>query len=323
MTGPSRFAGALADRYAGRVAWTFVFLIAFLFPITGSTFMNNQEIRARLVLEAYRRAYPDRIDGIEFRDGDWTVSVAGSRFYWANGRLMPEKDRASWAKHLPYVFYAYPDRVRDPRTYSEAYVETLRAEGEAETRISGADHHNGFRSALYGSSSRAGAERQLVKVPLFSRSVSVHKMVADAVRRVDAKVARLAERDPETAAFLKGIGSMGGYNWREIRGTTRRSFHSWGLAIDIQPRKLGSQVIFWEWERERNPDWMLVPPERRWRPPEGVVEAFESEGFAWGGKWELYDPMHFEYRPELFEMNKVLATLGGDGAGGGRVPGGS
>ena len=58
-------------------------------------------------------------------------------------------------------------------------------------------------------------------------------------------------------------------------------------------------------------------------PPEAVVEAFESEGFAWGGKWELYDPMHFEYRPELFEMNKVLATLGGDGAGGGRVPGGS
>jgi hypothetical protein len=311
------------SRYAGRIACAFVFLVAFLFPITGSTFMNNQEIRARLVLEAYRRSYPDRIDSIEFRDGDWTVSVAGSRFYWANGRLMPEKERASWAKHLPYVFYAYPDRIRDPRTYSEAYVETLRAEGEAEARISGEDHHNGFRAALYGSSSRAGAERQLVKVSLFSRSVSVHRMVADAVRRVDARVARIAERDPETAAFLKNIGPMGGYNWREIRGTTRRSFHSWGLAIDIQPRKLGSQVIFWEWERQRNPDWMLVPPERRWRPPEAVVEAFEAEGFAWGGKWELYDPMHFEYRPELFEMNKVLATLGGNDAGGGRTPGGS
>lgn len=317
MTGPSRFA------YAGRVACAFVFLVAFLFPITGSTFMNNQEIRARLVLEAYRRSYPDRIDRIEFKDGDWTVSVAGARFYWANGRLMPEKERAAWAKHLPYVFYAYPDRIRDPLTYSEAYVETLRAEGDAEARISGTDNHNGFRAALYGSSSRAGAERQLVKVPLFSRSVSVHKMVADAVRRVDAKVARIAERDPETAAFLAGIGSMGGYNWREIRGTTRRSFHSWGLAIDIQPRKLGSKVIFWEWERQRNPDWMLVPPEDRWRPPEAVVEAFESEGFAWGGKWELYDPMHFEYRPELFEMNKVLATLGGEDAGGGRIPGGS
>jgi hypothetical protein len=29
------------------------------------------------------------------------------------------------------------------------------------------------------------------------------------------------------------------------------------------------------------------------------VAVFEREGFIWGGKWYHFDPIHFEYRPEL------------------------
>ena len=32
-----------------------------------------------------------------------------------------------------------------------------------------------------------------------------------------------------------------------------------------------------------------------------IVDAFEAEGFAWGGRWYHYDTMHFEWRPELFD----------------------
>jgi hypothetical protein len=181
--------------------------------------------------------------------------------------------------------------------------------------MNGADNHPAFRAALYGSSSRGGAEANLVKAPLFGKTVSVHKMIAAAVRKVDAAVAEAAKRDTDTAEFLAGIGSIGGYNWREIRGTTRRSYHSWGLAIDVQPRRLGNKVTFWEWERERNVDWMLVPLDRRWAPPKTVIEAFEAEGFAWGGKWDFYDTMHFEYRPELHEMKNVFSAVG-DALGG-------
>ena len=38
---------------------------------------------------------------------------------------------------------------------------------------------------------------------------------------------------------------------------------------------------------------------KRWQPPPKVVRAFEQEGFIWGGKWYLFDTMHFEYRPEF------------------------
>ena len=57
---------------------------------------------------------------------------------------------------------------------------------------------------------------------------------------------------------------------------------------------------------------MLVPLENRWKPPEMVIKAFEQEGFIWGGKWPLYDNMHFEYRPELHEFNRLVAGDSGN-----------
>jgi hypothetical protein len=35
--------------------------------------------------------------------------------------------------------------------------------------------------------------------------------------------------------------------------------------------------------------------------PQVIVDAFEAEGFIWGGRWYHYDTMHFEYRPELLD----------------------
>jgi hypothetical protein len=42
-----------------------------------------------------------------------------------------------------------------------------------------------------------------------------------------------------------------------------------------------------------------------------VIRAFENEGFTWGGKWALYDNMHFEFRPELHEINRLIAARAG------------
>ena len=44
---------------------------------------------------------------------------------------------------------------------------------------------------------------------------------------------------------------------------------------------------------------MLIPLSQRWMPPKAVVDIFEQHGFVWGGKWVLWDTIHFEYRPEL------------------------
>ena len=35
------------------------------------------------------------------------------------------------------------------------------------------------------------------------------------------------------------------------------------------------------------------------------IDIFEDEGFIWGGKWMIWDNMHFEYHPELILFNKI------------------
>ncbi|MEU8659475.1 M15 family metallopeptidase [Actinoplanes philippinensis] len=85
-----------------------------------------------------------------------------------------------------------------------------------------------------------------------------------------------------------------GYECRFVAGTTRWSQHSYGLAIDINPRQ--------------NPmirgDYLDPPNSRTWLAREhywpgmmhedGAVPAFTAEGFYWGGKWKtLLDYMHF------------------------------
>jgi len=68
---------------------------------------------------------------------------------------------------------------------------------------------------------------------------------------------------------------------------------------------------YWRWQRP--------PAPLRWRNqiPQAIVDAFEAEGFVWGGRWFHYDTMHFEYRPELLDPGcyppgRIAVAAGGD-----------
>lgn len=257
----------------------------------------------REVLKAYEQAFPDRVRDVSWKEGDWTITVGGTTLFWAQGRILPAEERSQWQKYLPYVFYTYPESPPDPRQYSPEQIEQLRLLGDAERRKNGPDHHPLFRSLLYGGKSRREVEEQIVVMQFLGKRISVHRRIVAPLRRIDTKIQSLAKTNQRVATFLSNIGTIGGYNWREIRGTQRMSFHSWGLAIDIQPKRLGGKVMYWEWG-EKN-DWMLVPLSQRWAPPTEVIQLFEQEGFIWGGKWDLYDQMHFEYRPELHLLKKL------------------
>ncbi len=269
------------------------------------------ETEARIVLEAYGRAFPDRVDEITWRDGDWTIKVNGHIFYWAQGRLLPEGERGAWKSYAPYPMYPYPPLSYGPASYSPEQIEYLRLYGSDSERLNGVDNHDAFRAALYGGTNRVETEQNIVKTTLLGLSVNVHRRIAEALKRIDKALTKAAADSPELAAALAELGSVSGYNWRDIRGTRRRSLHSWGLAVDIMPKKIGDRTIYWGWEKVWNDDWMLVPLENRWTPPEELIAAFERENFIWGGKWDLYDTMHFEYRPELAEIARAARLAGG------------
>ena len=112
---------------------------------------------------------------------------------------------------------------------------------------------------------------------------------AEALRRVSARVDLAMKKDPSLSRMFTKLG--GTFNWRTIAGSDSRSLHSWGVAIDLNTEL----AHYWRNEPQNRP---LI-----WKNsyPQAIVDAFEAEGFVWGGRWYHFDTMHFEYRPELLD----------------------
>jgi hypothetical protein len=129
--------------------------------------------------------------------------------------------------------------------------------------------------------------RRLGRVRFFGLRYPFHELAAPALERVVARLEPQVKDDPSLLPFLRNIG--GTWSWRKIARSKALSAHAWGIAIDLN----ADRAHYWRWRRRGEP---LV-----WqnRVPQAIVDAFEAEGFIWGGRWEHFDTMHFEYRPEL------------------------
>ncbi len=138
--------------------------------------------------------------------------------------------------------------------------------------------------ALYGHDKPA-VLRNVVRAPLASESIQAHKRLQKALSELQAELKPLLAARPDLRKYCK---SMGCQYWRPIAGTSRLSPHSFGIAIDMNPKI----ATYWQWSgMKRHPQQDSYPGE--------LVSLFEKHGFIWGGKWPHYDIMHFEYRPEL------------------------
>lgn len=83
--------------------------------------------------------------------------------------------------------------------------------------------------------------------------------------------------------------SRGTFNYRNISGTNRLSPHAFGIAIDLA----SSKYDYWKWASVRDGEKRLLSY------PKELVNIFENHNFIWGGKWNHFDILHFEYRPEI------------------------
>jgi len=207
------------------------------------------------------------------------VLCSGERFPWDDGRTKPTFDavlndpdleEAMAQRYRPGPFDAppplnfEPGRIRYTPLFAALYG-TTRAAVRANLRPVEWLPKSGGRTVLM--SRVNGADRALAQV-------------SDAIER---------ELPPELRKLA--ANTSGTFNWRTVRGTTRRSMHSFGIAIDIGV----PQSDYWAWNR---PDATGAYRYKN-RFPLEIVEIFERYGFIWGGKWHHFDTMHFEYRPEL------------------------
>ncbi|MBR4826099.1 MAG: M15 family metallopeptidase [Spirochaetaceae bacterium] len=258
-----------------------------------------------LVLESYRLAYPDKKMKVYEKEGDWCIELDGMIFAWADGRLLPFSRRVEAENYGKQIIYPNTGKPRNPKTYTQEDIAELMKKGTKAALAAEKPVDNTFSQFLFQTNDRIVTERNIRSMSFLGHRLNVHKMVLPFFEKIDREIKAAAKTDKETAKFVADISEIGGYNWRTIDGTAgRRSYHSYGLAIDIAV-KGNKKPTYWEWVRTWNNKWMLVPQSSLWLPPETVIKIFEKYGFVWGGTWDEYDTMHFEYRPEL----AVLAYL--------------
>ena len=169
--------------------------------------------------------------------------------------------------------------------------------------------------STYGDSAEA-VRLQLVPVEFLGQTVRFQRALgaAAALERVGRELAAESLLDPSLAEFLLPFTTAqvdlrtATFFWRPIAGTTRMSTHSFGTAIDLNTNVWPQ---YWLWDEQRFDPEKAAKGEAAYRDDHYVPRAapqfhpkavaiFERNGFIWGGKWNHYDTMHFEYRPELF-----------------------
>ncbi len=236
--------------------------------VAGTSGAPPRDLNAKL--DRLVAAYPDFLSG---HDDRRLTLRDGRTFALSDGRT--DKSLAAMIAHpdIDDMFYAAypagaeaappppdfdPGRVRFEPLFDAMYGDCAR--GEVAPKLRGIDwlpRHHGGRVAI-------------------TRVNGIDKALAAVSAELDA----LPARDMH---FL--IPGSGTYSCRDVAGSTARSMHAWGAAIDID----SDAADYWRWS---NAGWHN-------RVPIAIVRIFERHGFIWGGRWSHYDTMHFEYRPEL------------------------
>jgi hypothetical protein len=206
-------------------------------------------------------------------DGAWRARLPGGETYpWDDGKPKSFEEKL-----------AAPD-LED--TFSLPYAPGPIAPVTRENEDPGRIRLDPLFQATYGASEDTV---DVVGISFLGQRLKVHRKVAPAFERVAKRLEAALAKEPQLRPYLTKLG--GTFNWRKIANTDRQSAHSYGVSIDLNT----ARSHYWEWAKPKEPV--------RWanRIPQVLVDAFEAEGFIWGGRWYHYDTMHFEYRPELLD----------------------
>jgi hypothetical protein len=256
---------------------------------------------AEKFMRSLAKAYPEKITAVEYRGGDWAVSMEGRWYYCAGFRLLPEELLPQKESYAPQSFYEYFPDLPEWKAYEGEGVEKMK-NALKNSKNNPPKRDSSFFDTIWDAHTQSQAWGNLVDISFLGKSVQVHKVLAGRLAKIEARIAEAAKTDPEVRRWISEIGSVAAWNWRNVKGVAGRSFHAYAAALDIQPKDYKDLHAYWQWSAVLDGEWYNVPYSQRWHPPDSVIMAFEAYGFCWGGKWALFDTMHFEYRPEIMLM---------------------
>lgn len=254
------------------------------------------------ILEALQQAYPHRIHRYEIHNGDWRILIGEEWLYYANGRFLPQHMLSQWEQYDPIPFYSYPRTLPDftppEGEHRERLQQLLTRRSENPPR-----RHPGLYNAIWQSYDQRSSYEQVKTIYFLGKQTMVHRDLLSVLASIENEINTLALQDPHIAAYIRSIAGVEGYSYRRVADTASLSFHSYGTAIDIVPSNYNGLSPYWLWASQWNSRWYDMDYSERYMPPDSIIEIFEQHGFIWGGKWLLFDTIHFEYRPEILILN--------------------
>ncbi len=271
-------------------------------PLPSELLFHNNPVSifsGEKVIKTLAQAYPKKVTSFGEEEGEWWINVGSKKFAYAQGRLLPWDLKAQWEEWDKQDYYIYPPPLIDPNSWNNSLI--IRAEATFTQRWdSKIKRYPEFSDSLWQINSRRTAEARMVYVRFQGFRVRVHQDLQPIILRLNTQVQSLREQSPGVAAYFRSLKTIDGFNWRPVAGTSSRSLHSYGAALDLVPKTYNGKSAYWRWSYNDTQPWFLDAWNSRYLPPEALVKVFEDHGFVWGGRWFLFDTMHFEYRPELF-----------------------
>ncbi|MDR2784731.1 MAG: M15 family metallopeptidase [Treponema sp.] len=261
------------------------------------------------MVKLFAVAYGGRVGPAVFQDGDWTFEMDGVRWYYAQGRFLSGEDAERPEGFRPQFLYRYspeppggPDEI-SPWRYTANQILSRRQSSVSRMPYRLYSDPGAIRSPLFETIWQARSKEEAFShqrlISFLGRSVQIHQDIVSPLNRVEARIQKLAKNDPEIRQWIGNLQSITGWNWRNVAGSTSRSFHAYGAAVDLLMKVQPGMETYWQWTAAKGIDWRSIPAEKRQNPPVAAIRAFEEQGFIWGGRWARYDTMHFEYHPEL------------------------
>ena len=303
-----------------RIFFIVSFILFSQFSFSQNDFSSPKEFDARLLtnfVKAVKVSYPENFVnfGFDINEQLWFIDLKNDdvkktqekekRFFYKNARILPKENLSDWKNFNPISTEFYPQEMPNPNEFSDFKIAFLKDMSSSENR----DEYKPscftlVQNFLYQAYTPKQVEPQIITIEFLDWKVRIHKKIEKPLLNIDKKIRNLALTNKEINNFLKMPTVITGYNWREVRDNENRSSHSWGISVDIVPKRYGSKQIYWKWTQDfYNDGWITYPIKKRWMPPEEVISIFESEGFIWGGKWDIWDNMHFEYHPEILKLS--------------------
>ena len=261
-------------------------------------------------LNLFEKAYPQ----VQFKKSfdknvnDWKIEISVNDktqiLYWADAKFLPLEELENKDLYSS-LLYHYPNEIPNPKNFTEEDILKIKEFTNQKNRSEGKGTPQFLYNLIYEVETRISTEAKIKSHSFLGKKTNTHQFIHQKLNLVQNEIFEIAKIDNEVNSFLEKLDSADSYAWRVISDSGNRSVHSMGLAIDVLPKGWQQKNLYWAWRRDIDPqNWMLLDLDRRWMPPQKVIEIFEEHGFIWGGKWIIWDNMHFEYRPEVILFNQ-------------------